>query len=603
MSRIIAVDDDFALRRIYSEMLDKLGHEAVICADGQEALNAFSARPADLVILDINMPVLDGLETCRRIRRLPAGLRVPIIVVSSNDSEEDIAAGFNAGANDYMVKPLRETVLIAKLKNFLKTASLYRHEFDLVKNHVVFLDRYQIEKVLGYGTHSVVFLAKDKKENREVAVKLLNANICNDAILQVMENKVAQIQSVSSSRLIKIIDYGQHNGQIYLILEYAAGGDLKRRLTLSHLSEKEAIDLGLDMVTALAHLNDVGLCHLDLKPENILLTSDGYKLADFGLVTPRQTETMPLHGELWSTIAYAAPENFTAVIAGDVQSDVYSLGVTIYESVTGDNPFLSDKPTLTMFRQLNLTPAPIVEMGSAYSYEFSDLIDTMMRKSPRYRPSLSELHECFDYFKNCYKDAARPMQLNYPEAKKKELPHEATVKAPVKQKTKLPKAGGRPALLDRIGQKAYNIIQQRESGPRYNYKIIPLVLGCIVCVGLFNFVGQNVYNFFTDDKVVKKANLPIVSVRCFNCGNLDIVAAADIKQIKCSKCRGKVGYAMTCEKCHHGFPWSVPEDGTKDLGPKQLDELIAKSRICPSCHSSSTVYLSPAADAGRKGGK
>lgn len=604
MSRIIAADDDFALRHLYTTMLEQLGHEAVICADGREAVIAFQQKPADLLILDVNMPVMDGLATSQEIRRLPEGVRVPIIIVSSNDTEEDIAAGFNAGANDYMLKPVRESILIAKLKNFLKTASLHRHEFDLVKNHVAFLDRYSIEKVLGYGSHSVVFLAEDLTDKKKTAVKLLNQNVSNGPILQAMIEKVSRLQTISSPHLLKIIDYGQCNDQIYLILEYASEGDLKKRLTISHLSEAEAVKLARDILAALRQLELAGLCHLDLKPENILLSqADGYKLADFGLVTARETATMPLHGELWSTISYAAPESFTEAAAGNIRSDIYSLGITLYEAVTGDNPFLSEKPSVTMFRQLNLTPSPLAGLSSRFSFEFSDLISAMLCKRAENRPSLEELESSFAYLEECYSTSEKPEQLGFAEeeAEPKNIPM-APLPRHQRLKAKSFSSGSRPSFLDQLGEKAFSALGHGRGGKKESHNWLPTTLLAILCVVLFNFFGQMAFSAFSSDPATAKANLPVITVRCFSCSQTAIVSSSDPNQVKCSKCKLKVGYAMKCTKCRQEFPW-LPPSGSSNTDPAQMDAMVAKSRQCPSCHSSATTYLAPPTTATKQGGK
>ena len=602
MSRIIAADDDFALRHLYTTMLEQLGHEAVICADGQEAVTAFQQRPADLLILDVNMPVLDGLGACQEIRRLPEGVRVPIIIVSSNDSEEDIGAGFNAGANDYMLKPVRESILIAKLKNFLKTASLHRHEFDLVKNHIAFLDRYRIEKVLGYGAHSVVFLAEDLTDKKKTAVKLLNQNVSNGPTLQAMIEKVSRLQTMSSPHLLKIIDYGQCNDQIYLILEYASEGDLKKRLTISHFREAEAVKLARDIIAALRQLEVAGLCHLDIKPENILLSqAEGYKLADFGLVTARETATMPLHGELWSTISYAAPESFTEAVAGNIRSDIYSLGITLYEAVTGDNPFLSEKPSVTMFRQLNLTPSPLAGLSNRFSFEFSDLISAMLCKRAENRPSLENLESSFAYLDQCYSESEKPEQLGFAEeALPEEIVQTQTRHRSVRGKSHT--SGDRPTFLDQLGEKAFTALGHGHGGKKENHNWVPTLALAILCVVLFNFFGQMAFSAFSSNPATTEADLPVITVRCFSCGNTETVSAGDPDRIKCSKCGLKVGYAMKCTKCRYEFPW-MPPAGSTDTDPAQMDAMVAKSRQCPSCQSSATTYLAPPTTAPRPGGK
>lgn len=394
MARILIADDSIIQRKAYQEILDYLGHDCIACVDGKEALDAFQ-REDDLamVILDYDMPELNGLEVCRSIRHQAAGITIPIVIVSSHDEEDYIMNCMNAGANDYLVKPVGEGHLIAKLRNFLQTSSLYQHELNLAKNKSVVAGRYKVKKILGYGSHSVVFLADDLQTDTQVALKLLNDQLAFGGIVEPFIETAAAIKKIDCEYLLKVIDYGQYANQLFLVLEYADGGDLATKLKAGPLSELEGMELAYALCQALKALNSEKVLHLDLKPENILIHQGNYKLGDFGIVTARETATMPLNAEIWSTVAYAAPEMIDDTGCVDGKSDVYCLGVTLYEALSGDNPFRALRSTVSMFRHLNTVPALLNELNPAVSETTARLIAQMLIKDPAARISLNDVAE------------------------------------------------------------------------------------------------------------------------------------------------------------------------------------------------------------------
>lgn len=603
MARIIAADDDLALQRVYSHMLDTLGHDFEICVNGQDALNAFRREPADLLILDINMPVMSGLDTCREIRMLPEGINVPVIIVSANDSESDIAAGFNAGANDYLLKPIRETALVAKLKNFLKISSLNRRELDLVSNRVRFLDRYKIEKVLGYGSHSVVFLAEDLQAGKYVAVKLLNENVSDDKTLKRFIELVSEFKRLENEHFTAILDYGQHNGQIYMILEYAADGNLRKQITTAKtLDEQSASLLAVNILDALAELEQNHLAHLDVKPENIIIHDGKYKLTDFGMVYSRGSATIPLKSEVWGTVSYVSPESLQDTESLDVRSDVYSLGITLFEAVTGDNPFMSDKPLVSMFRQVNLVPMPISLLINDFSCEFSDLAASMMSKNPDDRPPIRQLRDGFSFILECHQRGNHATQLSYPdpETRKRLFLSQETVlrqsrgifdafgAAKEKPKSKL------SLLIDKCASSVYNAAMFNNTTllpyQRRKLRAVALVIIAGIC---FNVLGYYAITFLHYRPTIQTAS-PLVKTMCRKCGLTEVRSIDNIADTYCRECNGPLGFAISCGNCKHQYPWTKPEL-PKDTPREQRHRLIMESMKCPACQQYKPTYYPPAA--------
>jgi DNA-binding response OmpR family regulator len=119
-TRVLFADDDADTRKIVGEILQTTGIETIFAEDGLQAIQAWQTHPLDLIILDYMMPVLDGIETCRRIRQASF---IPIILLTAKGREEDIIKGFKAGADDYIVKPIRTREFIARVHAILNRVS------------------------------------------------------------------------------------------------------------------------------------------------------------------------------------------------------------------------------------------------------------------------------------------------------------------------------------------------------------------------------------------------------------------------------------------------------------------------------------------------
>jgi len=224
MARILAADDNKMIRVFYEDVLSYLGQEYEICKNGEEALESFRRQPTDLVILDVDMPGMNGFDCCKAIRSTPEGVTVPIVIVSSHDDEAHIARGLDVGANDYLVKPVKETHLIAKLKNFLKNSSFIKGECDLIKEHTLISENYRVEKMLGSGAHSTVFKVTDIRDNKVYALKMLKECASGEDIVKPFFETAGKIREFKSGNVVKILDMGQFNGRLYIVMEYLDGG-------------------------------------------------------------------------------------------------------------------------------------------------------------------------------------------------------------------------------------------------------------------------------------------------------------------------------------------------------------------------------------------
>ena len=225
------------------------------------------------------------------------------------------------------------------------------------------LGRYQILEMLGEGGMATVYKAHDTRLEREVAIKFIR----NDAfppnqlimMLKRFEREAKALAGLSHPNIVGVIDYGEHEGLPYLVMVYLSGGTLKDRLGRP-MPWRNAVRLLVPVARALEYTHEHNIIHRDVKPSNILMTENGQPmLTDFGLVKifeEKGVTNLTASGSGLGTPDYMAPEQWTG--EATAQSDLYSLGVVLYEMITGHRPYTSDTPVGILLKQVN-EPLPL----------------------------------------------------------------------------------------------------------------------------------------------------------------------------------------------------------------------------------------------------
>ena len=204
-------------------------------------------------------------------------------------------------------------------------------------------DRYEVDELIGRGGMADVHAGTDLRLNRPVAVKLLQAHMAERADVKTrFEAEARSAARLTSPHAVAVYDTGEHDGVPYIVMERLPGETLADRIARGPLEPEELRPLALEVLAALAEAHRVGLVHRDVKPGNILLTADGHaKIADFGIAKSVQESSLSdltVTGQVLGTPAYLAPEQLDGVAASP-RSDVYALGVVLYEALTGFKPF------------------------------------------------------------------------------------------------------------------------------------------------------------------------------------------------------------------------------------------------------------------------
>jgi hypothetical protein len=211
------------------------------------------------------------------------------------------------------------------------------------------IGRYEIRDELGRGGMATVYLAHDTRLDRDVALKLLDQQLTADAAFAArFEREAKTVAALEHSAIVSLYDFGEADGWLYLVMRYMPGGSLKQRIAQSPLSPQEAYNVVRRIGSALDKAHRNGIIHRDLKPGNVLLDEEQEPyLSDFGIVkvaTGGDEEYLTQTGQTLGTFAYMSPEQLLGK-ALDGRSDIYALGIVLYEMLTGKHPYAETATT------------------------------------------------------------------------------------------------------------------------------------------------------------------------------------------------------------------------------------------------------------------
>lgn len=257
----------------------------------------------------------------------------------------------------------------------------------VIKPPVEVIDgRYELGPVIGRGAMGEVRRGRDVRLGREVAVKFLRADLAAAAdVRSRFEDEARAAARLSHSAIVTVFDSGEWDGVPYLVMECLPGRTLADELAGGPLPAERVRAIGVEVAGALATAHDLGVIHRDVKPGNILLTDSGaVKLADFGIAKSTETLDLTLTGMIVGTPAYLAPERLAGQPA-TARSDVYSLGVVLYEALTGEKPFCGDTPIALAHAIHTTSPQPVASRLPATDLALASAIDRAMAKDPAQR--------------------------------------------------------------------------------------------------------------------------------------------------------------------------------------------------------------------------
>src|SRR5437868_4917118 len=253
-------------------------------------------------------------------------------------------------------------------------------------------DRYELEELVGTGGMSTVFRARDVQLDRRVALKILHEHFADDPeYLERFRREARAVARLSHPNIVTVIDRGDDGGRQFIVFEHVEGENLKELVLRSgRLSVRRALELALPIADGLAFAHDHGLVHRDVKPQNILLSRDGeVKVTDFGIARSLHMEHgVTQTGTVLGTGEYLAPEQASGKPVSPA-TDVYSLGVVIWELLAGDVPFVGDNFVAVALRHVNEPPPHLRERRPDVSPRLDAAVQRALAKDPARRfPSM-----------------------------------------------------------------------------------------------------------------------------------------------------------------------------------------------------------------------
>lgn len=258
-------------------------------------------------------------------------------------------------------------------------------------------DRYRLDERIGSGGMAEVYRAYDLLLDRQVAVKILNKDLASDdKFITRFKREAKAAGKLTHPCIVNVFDVGQDGDVNFIVMEFVDGGSLKQVIeSVGIISGKMAIKVAIDIATGLAHAHARGLVHCDVKSQNILVDKDGNaKIADFGVAYIMATASTATNDTVMGSVHYMAPEQVRGE-AVNAQADIYSLGVVLFEMLTGRLPFSADTPMGVAVKQVNDIPPLIREFNPRVFPMLESIVSKALAKDrdDRYRDALEMVDE------------------------------------------------------------------------------------------------------------------------------------------------------------------------------------------------------------------
>ena len=365
-AHILIVDDNPYNLEVLSRRLERRGYQTTCVENGEDALVKVEDGSFDLILLDIMMPGIDGMETLARIRDHFPKTELPVIMVTSKGESEDVVEALNRGANDYVVKPIDFPVALARIEKELSQIQ-EAGEKSRPKGNAIFslgvgekFGPYLIKEKVGQGGMGAVYKVHDPSLNRIVALKVILAGEeMTSSQVERFKREARAIAQIKHRNIVSVYHI-EETPRHYFTMDFIHGQDLSSLLKKGPLNAEKAADICRKIASALQAAHNKGIIHRDLKSGNILMDTDlEPHLTDFGLAKlETEEEQITRTGDMLGTPEYMAPEQIDPSVGEvDFRSDVYSLGIILYEMLTGSTPF-TGTAIRVLWQKLNQEPQP-----------------------------------------------------------------------------------------------------------------------------------------------------------------------------------------------------------------------------------------------------
>src|SRR5579859_5231246 len=247
------------------------------------------------------------------------------------------------------------------------------------------LGQYEIISLLGRGGMATVYRARQSSVNREVAVKIITPELASGGpdFVTRFEREAQTVANLSHPHILRVFDYGREGSMVYLAMELLRGGSLADLVSKGPLPLSDAMRMLDQIGSALDYAHRNGIIHRDMKPQNVLLDDSGNAyLTDFGIAKIlSDANTLTQTGAAIGTPSYMSPEQWQGLPL-DSRTDIYALGIVLYEMLAGHTPFTADTPASMMFKHLQALPPSLTTARAEVSHQADSVIDRALAKNP-----------------------------------------------------------------------------------------------------------------------------------------------------------------------------------------------------------------------------
>jgi len=249
----------------------------------------------------------------------------------------------------------------------------------------VISDRYEIQEQLGSGGMAIVYRALDLKLDRFVTLKVMREDL-EEGFIERFYKEAQSVASLSHTNIVKVYDYGEDSGIHYIVMEYVDGTTLKDLIVKkAPFDEESTLGVAVQIASGLLHAHKNDVIHRDIKPQNILVTHDGsVKIADFGIARAAKVSTLTSNANSMGSVHYFSPEQARGGFV-DHKSDIYSLGVTMFEMATGKLPYNGETAVAIALKHINDPFPNPQELNTDISDNLKHIIDKSTEKSSNRR--------------------------------------------------------------------------------------------------------------------------------------------------------------------------------------------------------------------------
>lgn len=338
--KVLVAEDDPLWQKILVKSVKGWGYEVATAETGDDALEILRRDDSPrLAILDWHMPGMEGIDVCKRVKRDPNMPFTYVIMLSGRDSNEDIVAGLDAGADDYLPKPVDNNILRSRLAAARRIVeAVPPKEWSLPR-----IPGYDVKRVIGKGAYAAVWEAIHEESGNTVALKIIRVDLVTEHVFGRFAREIAITQKMNHPNIARVYDSCIDRSLCYYAMELVDGWPLGKWVEEAAPKLRPFLELIAKACDALGHAHELGVVHRDLKPSNIMVTRDGEpKVLDFGLAKSlfkgMEEETTETHeGTVIGTPIFMSPEQARGEDV-DARTDVYTIGVILYMMLVRRHP-------------------------------------------------------------------------------------------------------------------------------------------------------------------------------------------------------------------------------------------------------------------------